>query len=135
MPNSGFTGISYPFRISSQGGVSISTTSLNDVSHINESIQQILGTNYLERVMEAEIYSNVQTSLFEPNDVSLQQVIKSQIVDAIRRLEERVELEENDIELTVETTQEGEFLFAEITYKVIKYQTYYTTKVKVGEIT
>lgn len=135
MPNSGFTGISYPFRISSQGGVTISTTSLHDVSHINESIQQILGTNHLERVMEAEIYSNVQTSLFEPNDVSLQQVIKSQICEAIRRLEKRVELEENDIQLTVETTQEGEFLFAEITYKVIKYQTYYTTKVKVGEIT
>lgn len=135
MPNSGFTGISYPFRISSQGGVTISTTSIHDVSHINESIQQILGTNHLERVMEAEIYSNVQTSLFEPNDVSLQQVIKSQICEAIRRLEKRVELEENDIQLTVETTQEGEFLFAEITYKVIKYQTYYTTKVKVGEIT
>ena len=135
MPNSGFTGISYPFRISSQGGVTISTTSLHDVSHINESIQQILGTNHLERVMEAEIYSDVQTSLFEPNDVSLQQVIKSQICEAIRRLEKRVELEENDIQLTVETTQEGEFLFAEITYKVIKYQTYYTTKVKVGEIT
>ena len=135
MPNSGFTGISYPFRISSQGGVTISTTSLHDVSHINESIQQILGTNHLERVMEAEIYSNVQTSLFEPNDVSLQQVIKSQICEAIRRLEKRVELEEKDIQLTVETTQEGEFLFAEITYKVIKYQTYYTTKVKVGEIT
>ena len=135
MPNSGFTGISYPFRISSQGGVTISTTSLHDVSHINESIQQMLGTNHLERVMEAEIYSNVQTSLFEPNDVSLQQVIKSQICEAIRRLEKRVELEENDIQLTVETTQEGEFLFAEITYKVIKYQTYYTTKVKVGEIT
>ena len=135
MPNSGFTGISYPFRINSQGGVTTSTTSLHDVSHINESIQQILGTNHLERVMEAEIYSNVQTSLFEPNDVSLQQVIKSQICEAIRRLEKRVELEENDIQLTVETTQEGEFLFAEITYKVIKYQTYYTTKVKVGEIT
>ena len=134
MISSGYKGISYPFRVGGQGGITLSTTSKTDATHINESIQQILGTNYLERVMESEIYSSVQMALFEPNDETLKNVIKSQICSAIRRLEERVELEESNIQLVVETTEEGEFLFAEITYKVIKYQTYYTTTVKVGEV-
>ena len=134
MPISGFRGISYPFRISSQGGVVMSTTDKNNATHINESIQQILGTNFLERVMESDVYSSVQTSLFEPNDDSLQYVIKTQIVNDLRRLEERIQLDEDGIDLEVKTLDEGEFLYATITYKVIKYQTYYTTTVKVGEL-
>ena len=47
MPQSGFTGISYPFRISNRGGVVMSTTSRHDPSHISESIQQIFNTNFL----------------------------------------------------------------------------------------
>lgn len=134
MPNSGFTGISYPFRISNQGGVTTSTTSSTDATHIEESIRQILGTNYLERVMESDIYSSVQTSLFEPNDESLQQVIKSQIADDLERLEERIELDEDDIELEVVTEEDGEYLYATITYMVTRYQQYYSTTVKVGEV-
>ena len=134
MPNSGYTGISFPFRISNQGGVVLSTTDVNDVPHIEESIHQILGTNFLERVMESEIYSSVQASIFEPNDVSLQQVIKTQILESLERLEERIELTDSDIELEVKTDGDVEFLYAIITYKVIKYQTYYSTTVKVGEI-
>lgn len=134
MPNSGYTGISFPFRITKQGGVATSTTSRNDPSHIEESIQQILGTNFLERVMESEIYSSVQSSLFEPNDESLQQVIKTQIANSLERLEDRIELSSSDIELKVVTEELGEFLYAIVTYKIIKYQTYYSTTVKVGEI-
>lgn len=134
MPNSGFTGISYPFRIGNQGGVMTSTTSKYDVAHIEESITQILGTNYLERVMEAEIYSQLNINIFEPNNESLQQVIKSQITDCLLRLEKRISLKEDDISFTVETTEKGEILYATITYKVIKYQTYYTSKVKIGEL-
>lgn len=134
MPSSGFKGISYPFRINNQGGVMMSTTNKLSVPHIEESIQQILSTNFLERVMESDFYSNIQTSLFEPNDESLQQVIKSQIVDAIERLEERVELTENDISFSVVTESDGEYLYATINFKVIKYQTWYTTTVKIGEV-
>lgn len=134
MPNSGYKGISFPFRITKQGGVATSTTSRNDQSHIEESIIQILGTNFLERVMESEIYSSVQSSLFEPNDESLQQVIKTQIIDSLERLEERIEVDDSGIELEVVTEDSGEYLYATITYLIVKYQTYYSTTVKVGEI-
>lgn len=135
MPQSGFTGISYPFRISNRGGVVMSTTSRTDPTHIAESIQQIFNTNFLERPMESEIYTTVTSLLFEPNDISLQQVLKSRIVNDIERLEPRVQLKEDDIKFVVETSDGGiEYLYVNITYKIIKYNAYYQSKVKVGEI-
>ena len=134
MPQSGFTGISYPFRISNRGGVVMSTTSKTDPTHITESIQQIFNTNYLERPMEADIYSNINSLLFEPNDISLQQVLKSRIVNDLERLETRIECEEDGIEFEVEVEGDVEYLYANISYKIIKYNTYYTSKIKVGEV-
>ena len=134
MPQSGFKGISYPFRISNRGGVVMSTTSKNDPTHIAERIQQIFNTNFLERPMEAEIYSSVTSLLFEPNDVALQQVLKSRIVSDLERLEERIECDEDSVEFEVETEDDVEYLYAYITYKIIKYNTYYTSKIKVGEV-
>ena len=134
MPQSGYTGISYPFRISNRGGCTMSTTSRNDPTHIAESIQQIFNTNFLERPMESEIYTTVTPLLFEPNDISLQQVLKSRMVADLERLEERIECKESDIEFEVETEEDVECLYANITYKIIKYNTYYTSKIKVGEV-
>lgn len=134
MPESGFTGISYPFRISNRGGCVMSTTSVDDPTHIEESIEQILGTNFLERPMESDIYTSVTSLLFEPNDVSLQQVLKNRIVDDLERLEDRIECSESDIEFEVEEEDGVEYLYAVITYKIIKYNTYYTGRVKVGEV-
>ena len=112
----------------------MSTTSKNDPTHIAESIQQIFNTNFLERPMEAEIYSNVTSLLFEPNDVALQQVLKSRIVSDLERLEERIECDEDSVEFEVEIEDDVEYLYAYITYKIIKYNTYYTSKIKVGEV-
>ena len=135
MPQSGFTGISYPFRVSNRGGVVMSTTSKNDPTHIAESIQQIFITNFLERPMESDIYTSVTSLLFEPNDISLQQVLKSRIVADLERLETRVKCLEDNIEFEVETDDNGiEYLYAYITYNITRYNTYYTSKIKVGEI-
>ena len=134
MPQSGFTGISFPFRISNRGGVVMSTTSAHDSTHIEESLRQIFSTNFLERPMESSIYTTVSSLLFEPNDIALQQVLKNRIVQDIMRLEERVECEEDGIEFVVEVEEDIEYLYAMITYKIIKYNTYYTSKIKVGEI-
>ena len=134
MPKSGFRGISYPFRIGPQGGVVMSTTSATDPTHIVESLRQIFGTHYLQRVMEPDIYSELIDVVFEPNDETLQAVAKSRIVDAIERLEDRVEASEDNIEFTVETNEKGCFLFATITFKIIKYETWYTSKFEIGEI-
>lgn len=134
MPQSGFTGISYPFRVNSRGGVSMSTTSADDPTHIEESIEQILKTEFLERPMESDIYSSVSSLLFEPNDETLQQVLKSRIADDLERLEERIECSEDDIEFEVEVEDDIEYLYVEITYNVIKYDTYFTSRIKVGEV-
>lgn len=132
---SGYTGISFPFRINAQGGVAMSTTSKYDVQHIDESIEQILLTNRYERPMEANFFSRVRTSLFEPDDETLQMVIKRQIVEAIRALDDRVTLTESDISLTSKSEEDGEYLYATVHYKVKKYQTYYEKTLNLGEIT
>lgn len=134
MPQSGFTGISYPFRISNRGGAVMSTTSSTDSTHIAESIQQIIGTSFLERPMESEIYSEVSTLLFEPNDETLKQILKNRIVEALERLEDRIECEEDGILFEVEEENNVEYLCAYITYKVIKYNTYYTSRIQIGEV-
>lgn len=134
MPQSGFTGISYPFRVNNRGGVSMSTTSATDPTHIAESIRQIFNTSFLERPMESDIYTTVTSLLFEPNDEALQAVLKSRMVDDLERLEERVTCSEDDIEFTIEIEDDVEFLYANLTYTIIKYNTSYTSKVRVGEI-
>ena len=133
MPQSGYTGISYPFRISNRGGVVMSTTSKNDPTHIAESIQQIFNTDFLERPMEADVYSTITSLLFEPNDITLQQILKNRIVENLERLESRIQCTEDNISFEVEVENDLEFLYANITYKILKYNTYYTSKIKVGE--
>lgn len=135
MPQSGYTGISYPFRISNRGGCVMSTTSKTDPTHISESIQQIFNTNFLERPMETDVYTTVTSLLFEPNDLTLQEVLKSRIVSDLERLENRIECDTSGIEFEVVVEEDGsEYLYANITYKIIKYNTFYTSKIKVGEI-
>lgn len=132
---SGFTGISYPFRINERGGVAMSTTSATDPSHIVEGIEQILRTNFLERPMEADQYSNVSTSLFEQDDKSLQQVLKTRIADDIERLEDIVECSADNIDFTIEVDDDKvEYLYATVTFKILRYNTTYTKKIKVGEV-
>ena len=74
----GFNGISFPFRIVN-GGVKMSTTSVENVQHIEESIKQILNTHFLERPMESDIYSNIESLLFEPSNVALQNIFALRI--------------------------------------------------------
>lgn len=135
MPRSGFTGISFPFRITSRGGVAMSTTSSTDPTHIAESIIQILSTDFLERPMEGhEVFSSVSLSLFDRNDASLQGVLKSRIVESITKLDERVDLDEGDIDFVIEEEDGVEYLIAYVTYRILVYNTSYTSKVKVGEL-
>ena len=56
-----YTGISFPFRIGTKGGVVMSSTSPTEVPHIVESIKQILTTAFLERTMESGFYSDLMT--------------------------------------------------------------------------
>lgn len=130
MPRSGYKGISFPFRISPQGGVVMTTTDAIEPTHIKEGIQQILETYPFERVMEAEFQANLASTLFEPNDETLQNVVRSRIVEVLNRLEDRIQVEEDAITFS---TDDG-FLYATIVFKVLKYETWYEETFKIGEV-
>lgn len=135
MPKSGFKGISFPFRISPQGGVVMSTTSKTDAKHIVEGLKQLLQTDFLERPMEPEIGANLGSTLFEPNDATLQTVIKNRIIQAVEEFDDRVSISEEDIEFFTEYEDEiMGYLFAEINFYIIQYETYYSDIIKVGEL-
>lgn len=132
----GYTGISYPFRVNQVGGISMSTTNDTDPKHIEESLEQLLKTQFLERAMEGgEIYTSLSSILFEPNNVALQQVLKTRIVNDIERLENRISLKENDIEFLVEVGDNGSnILYISLTYVVHRYNSQYTSRIKIGEL-
>ena len=134
MSSSGFTGIGYPFRLNSQGGVVTTTTSKNDSSHIDDSIRQILSTNELERPMETEIYSNIDQVLFEPNDEGVQAILRSIIVEDLERLEDRISVSEENIDFVVEEENGIEYLYVIITYTILKYNADFTSQFKLGEV-
>ena len=135
MAQSGFTGISYPFRVTNRGGCAMSTTSRTDPTHIAESIQQIFGTNYLERPMEGgEVYTTVTMLLFEPNDEGVQAILRSIIVEDLERLEDRISVSEEDIDFVVEEENGVEYLYVIITYTILKYNADFTSQFKLGEV-
>lgn len=124
----GYRGISFPFRIGVKGGIQMSSTSPEDASHLVESIQQILSTRKYERSMEFHIFSDLDTDIFEPTDTSTQTLIQNQVVEALSKLEPRIKV------LSVDTDVEGNTIFATINFKVPLYNTEYTTRIKVGEL-
>lgn len=134
MRKSGYKGISFPFRISSQGGVVMTTTDYSNPTHIEESIKQILSTGYLERVMQPEVYSRVYSALFEPNDSSLINLLKTRIVEDLERLDSRIVINEGGVTLSSKEVDGVSMLYVDLTYQIISYETTFTTKVEVGEI-
>lgn len=128
MKETGFTGISFPFRIGVKGGVVMSTTSVTNSQHIVEAMTQILLTRPKERGMEYHFKSDLDTSIFEPNDTSLKTLLAYQIEEALKELEDRIVIDHIDI------TSEGSSIIAVITYTITAYNTSYTTNIKVGDI-
>lgn len=128
MAERGFTGISFPFRIGVKGGVVTSTTGAMDVQHIVEAMTQILCTRPMERCMEYHFKSEIDSSIFEPNDASIKTLLSYQVTEALRELEDRIAVDSVDI------TSEGSSVIAVIHYTVLAYNTSHTTNIKVGDI-
>ena len=124
----GFTGISFPFRIGVKGGVVTSTTSVNDVKHIIEAMEQILLTRPMERCMEYHFKSDIDYDIFEPNDASCRTLIAYQVEEALRELEDRIEVISVDVESRDST------IIATINFKVLKYNTVHVANIKVGDL-
>lgn len=123
----GFNGISFPFRISGTGGVQMSTTDVLDVPHIVEAMEQILLTRPYERKMEYHFKSDLDTLIFDPNDISARNMVAYQIKRALSQLEDRIEV------INVIVTSEGSSIYATITFRVLMYNTTYSKKIKVGD--
>jgi phage baseplate assembly protein W len=123
----GFNGISFPFRISGTGGVQMSTTDVLDVPHIVEAMEQILLTRPYERKMEYHFKSDLDTLIFDPNDISARNMVAYQIKQALSQLEDRIDV------INVIVTSEGSSIYATITFRVLMYNTTYSKKIKVGD--
>lgn len=123
----GFNGISFPFRISGTGGVQMSTTDVLDVPHIVEAMEQILLTRPYERKMEYHFKSDLDTLIFDPNDISARNMVAYQIKQALSQLEDRIEV------INVIVTSEGSSIYATVTFRVLMYNTTYSKKIKVGD--
>ena len=128
MAERGFTGISFPFRIGVKGGVVTSTTSVMDAQHIIEAMTQILGTRPMERGMEYHFKSEIDSSIFEPNNISIKTLLKYQITEALVELEDRISVDSIDV------TLEDSSVIAVINFTVLAYNTSHTTKIKVGDL-
>ena len=134
MSETGYKGISYPFRVSSQGGAVTTTTDKFDSSHIDDSIRQILGTYELERPMEPDIFCRFDMALFEPNDEEFQEVLKDIISEDLERLEDRIEVDVDNITFDVEEIEGISYLYVTIPYTVIKYNVETSTTFNLGEV-
>ena len=86
----GWKGLSFTFRFLPKGGVAVSTTDINDNSHIWESIQQLLMTNKNERVMRPYLYIGLESIVFEDNNFSTGQIAKHLIFNKLSKFEKRV---------------------------------------------
>lgn len=128
MSVTGYKGISFPFRIGVKGGVSLSTTDISDAQHIIEAMTQILGTRPGERCMEYHFKSEVDSSIFEPNDASCRTLIAYQVKEALRELEDRVTIN------SVKVTSEGTSVIAIISFTVLAYNTAHVASIKVGDL-
>ena len=117
MPNvlTGYTGISFPFRIGVRGGVVLSGTDRFAVPHIEESIVQILGTRPMERWMEYHIFSDLDIFIFEPNDRSLQTLLRHQIMQAMRH-DRRVNIRRVDF------VADENYLWVDVDFSVESYR-------------
>ena len=125
---SGFSGLSFPFRVSGTGGIEMSTTSVSDISHITEAIEQILLTRPRERKMEYHFKSDLDTLLFEPNDESLKSLMVYHVEEALKELEDRIDV------LDVDIISEDNIIYVIVTFRVLVYDTVYTKKIKVGDV-
>lgn len=119
MSNKGYYGVSFPFRVGVKGGIAMSGTDFNSAKHIEESIQQILATSFGERAMEYHFGTSVSSSMFEPTDSTLINLIKYEVVQALKTLEPRITVDENEVEIFNNVDSQGlNRVYAEIPYTV-----------------
>lgn len=90
-------GISFPFRVSVQGGATMSVANDAEITHIVEQMQQVLKTPKFERGMEYHIYSEVDSLTWETNNPSTAVIAKYYIKDCLTRCVPLIDVEDIEI--------------------------------------
>lgn len=90
-------GISFPFRVSVQGGATMSIANDTEITHIVEQMQQVLKTPKFERGMEYHIYSEVDSLTWEVNNPSTAVIAKYYIKDCLTRCVPLIDVEDIEI--------------------------------------
>lgn len=130
MSKSGYTGLSFPFRLNNRGGIAMSTTTVTSPDHINESIAQIILTRLKERPMELDVGSDIHRAVFSPNDTTTHALLRYNIVDALTRLEPRISVSEDDIAIAAYES----VVYIMINYTIKEYNTTYSQILSLGEV-
>ena len=126
----GYTGLSFPFRLNNRGGFAMSTTTVSAPDHINESLAQIILTQLKERVMEVNVGSDIHRAVFSPNDPTTHSILRYNIYDAIIRLEPRVQVSEDSIQIKAIEN----IIYVRVSYIIKEYGTTYSQILSVGEV-
>lgn len=124
-------GISFPFRLGNKGGVVMSEVTKVNPSHLNESIAQILLTGKGERTMEQHMGSVLDVAIFEPDEIATHNLIKYQIVEALKQHEPRITIDSESI--TLYSDNEGK-VYANLTYTINEYNSTFTFTTNIGGV-
>jgi uncharacterized protein len=108
-------GISFPPRVGPDGRVAWSAGEAN----VRESIQVLLATERLERLMRPDFGGGLQPHLFEPNTVTTRHRLEEAIAGALADWEPRVVVEQVTVE---EDPADPQAAVATITYKLVATQ-------------
>lgn len=119
-------GLSFPLRVGNKGGFVMS----NHIDHIEESIVQILSTQFYERVMLPEFGSDIDAYIFDPNEVETHALVQYEIVEALTKWEPRIVIDTDGVKVEAE----GSYMYVTITYAIANYTNLglVSTKVKIG---
>lgn len=91
-----FLGISYKYpREPDESG---NAKRVSDEENINQSINEILTTPLGTRFMNEEWGSNLELLQFEPNDAVLESLLITEIGDALRKFETRIQMTSIDFQ-------------------------------------
>jgi len=114
-------GTKHPLAFAAAGGVAVSEGGGPEHAHIHESIVQILSTRPGERFFLPEFGSRLPELVFQPNDVVFRALARQYIVDAIKRWEKRVVIEEVEFSEDPLVTDRNMALI-KLTYRIINTQ-------------
>lgn len=122
------TGIKFPFSLNGRGGISMTTQTPQDSSILDGKIEQLLNTAKGERTMECNIFSELDTFIFEPTDTSTRTLLEHEIKNIIAIFIPEIEV--NSVYIQVF----DKAIFALISYTVKIYNKQENTAVRLGDI-